>query len=124
MEGSQRLTKATERAGLASEKPQPVSGRPWPASEEPRGGDGRTDVRTDRFPLYSTGLRPLRFPPGPLPKKEECVSEFVRDDEKTSTCHLKSADSIGEEQTTPQSDEGRRNERMEYWEIHVLLEIC
>ena len=47
---------------MASEKPQPASGRPWPASEEPRGGDGRTDS-----PLYSTGLRPLRFPPGPLP---------------------------------------------------------
>ena len=71
VEGSQRLIKATERAGLASEKPQPVSGRPWPASEEPQGGgtDGRTYVRTDRFPLYSTGLRPLRFPPGSLPKK-------------------------------------------------------
>ena len=38
-----------------------------------RGGTcGRTYVRTDvwmyRFPLYSTGLRPLRFPLGPLPK--------------------------------------------------------
>ena len=36
------------------------------------GTDGHTDVRTYgrtyRFPLYSTGLRPLRFPPGTLPK--------------------------------------------------------
>ena len=29
--------------------------------------DGRTDGRTYRFPLYSTGLRPLRYPLGPLP---------------------------------------------------------
>ena len=28
------------------------------------------DGRTYRFPLYSTGLRPLRFPPGPLPKND------------------------------------------------------
>ena len=67
VEGSQRLTKATERAGLASEKPQPASGRPWPASEEPRGGDGwmdgRTDVWTDRFPLvfYRTPSPPVPF---------------------------------------------------------------
>ena len=31
--------------------------------------DVRMYGRTYRFPLYSTGLRPLRFPPGPLPKK-------------------------------------------------------
>ena len=32
--------------------------------------DGHLDGRMDgtcRFPLYSTGLCPLRFPPGPLP---------------------------------------------------------
>ena len=41
-----------------------------------RGGTcGRTYVRTDgrtdvQIPLYSTGLRPLRIPPGPLPKNK------------------------------------------------------
>ena len=54
--------------------------RPEPASEgASRGGDvrtyGRTDVRTYRFPLYSTGLRPLRFPPGPLPKNPNFTYE-------------------------------------------------
>ena len=29
--------------------------------------DGHTVVRTYRFPLYSTGLRPLQFSPKPLP---------------------------------------------------------
>ena len=38
-------------------------------SHPPRGLQGvRTDERTYRFRLYSTGLCPLRFPPGPLPK--------------------------------------------------------
>ena len=80
-EASQRLPEAPDRPELASEKPEPASGKPQPASEEPRGGgrtyvrtDGRTYGRTYRFPLYSTGLRPLRFPPGPLPKKEGQVN--------------------------------------------------
>ena len=57
-----------------------------PASDRPQGGGRadvrtyvRTDVRTYRFPLYSTGLRPLRFPPGPLPKNDD-EDDFDDDD--------------------------------------------
>ena len=47
--------------------------------QPPRGLQGGMDVRTDgwmdvriyRFPPHSTGLRPLRSPPGPLPKKKD-----------------------------------------------------
>ena len=43
------------------------------------GTDGRTDVhmygRTDS--PYSTGLRLLRFPPEPLPKKEKARSNTL-----------------------------------------------
>ena len=52
-----------------------IQGGPGPANQgdQPQGWRGRaygcTDAQTNRFPLYSTGLRPLRFPPGPLPKK-------------------------------------------------------
>ena len=49
---------------------RPSCERPASASE---GLKGRTYVRmyvqTYRFPLYSTGLRPLQFPPGPMPNK-------------------------------------------------------
>ena len=55
---------------------QPLSGLGQPLSglgQASEGPGGRTDVRTYvqtyRFPLYSTELRPLRFPPGPMPKK-------------------------------------------------------
>ena len=67
--------------GLASEKPEPASGVPQPASEEPGGGRTyvRTYGRTYRCPLYSTGLRPLRYPPGPLPKKINHMKSALND---------------------------------------------
>ena len=34
------------------------------------------DGRSYRFPLYSTGLHPLQFPSGPLPKNEKDESHF------------------------------------------------
>ena len=71
---SKRPELTTERPGLASERPGLASGGPRLAFEgpglagkEPRGE--QTDGRTCRCPLYSIGLCPLRFPPGPLPKK-------------------------------------------------------
>ena len=42
--------------------------------------DGWKYIRMDgwsyRFPLFSTGLRPLQLPPGPLPKNEKDESLF------------------------------------------------
>ena len=61
-----------ERPGLTSERPGLASGRsrlaseaPGLAAQEPRGE--QTDKWTYRFPLYSTKLRPLQFPPRLLP---------------------------------------------------------
>ena len=73
-QASQRPVYAFERPGLASREPwagpEALGGLSQPLRS--LGGEGRTDrrtdgrmegqtyVRTDRFPLYSTGLRPLR----------------------------------------------------------------
>ena len=69
---SERPELTTERPGLASERPGLASGGarlafagPGLAGKEPRGE--QTDGWTYRFPLYSTGLCPLWFPPGSLP---------------------------------------------------------
>ena len=54
----------------ASLKPALDFQRPAQGGE---GTDGQMDIHMDgriyRFPLYSTGLCPLWFPPGPLPQK-------------------------------------------------------
>ena len=68
-----------ERPGLTSKRPELTTGRhsggprlafqgPGLAGKEPCGE--QTDGWTYIFPLHSIGLRPLRFPPGPLPKKQ------------------------------------------------------
>ena len=62
---SERPELTSERPGLASGMPGLAYEGPGLASKEPRGV--QTNRRMYRFPLYSTGLRPLRFPPGPLP---------------------------------------------------------
>ena len=71
---SEWLSGTIKRLAEASEGLAGVSEGPAEASEGQgsRGGDGQTDGRTDgrtyRFPLCSTGLRPLR---GRCPKKEK-----------------------------------------------------
>ena len=71
---------ASERSELASEKPEPVSEWPAPASERPGlafKGPGGIHGRTYRFPLYSTGLHPLRCPMGPLSRKVFCCMHLM-----------------------------------------------
>ena len=63
---SERPEQTSERPGLASGMPGLAYERPGLASKEHRG-------QMYRFPLYSTGFRPLRSPPGPLPKKENSI---------------------------------------------------
>ena len=46
------------------------------------------DGRTYRFPLYSTGLRPLRFPPGPLPCLLHCYYQEIPKQGKGTDDHL------------------------------------
>merc|ERR1712198_660512 len=50
--------------------------------------EGRTDGRTYRFPLYSTGLRPLRFPPGPLPCLHNSYHHKIPEQGKGTDDHL------------------------------------
>ena len=70
----------------------------WPPSEAGSGlskMDGWTDGRADgrdgrtyRFPLYSTGLRPLRFPPGPLPCLHNSYHHKIPEQGKGTDDHL------------------------------------
>ena len=41
-----------------------------------------------RFPLYSTGLRPLRFPPGPLPCLYNSYHHKIPEQGKGTDDHL------------------------------------
>ena len=66
-------------SGLASDGP-------GLASKEPRGV--QTNGRTDRFPLYSTGLRPLRFPPGPLSCSHNSYHNEIPEQGKGTDEHL------------------------------------
>ena len=62
-QASKRLVQAFQRLAMASQMPVIA----WKLDRQMDGWmDGRTDG-TSRFPLYSTGLCPLRYPPRLLP---------------------------------------------------------
>ena len=81
-------------SGPASKRLESASERPGSAPEGPQGGgtDGRTyirmDGRTHRFPLYSTGLRLLRFHPELLPCSHNCYHYKIPEQGKDTNDHF------------------------------------
>ena len=89
----ERLGLTSERSGLASERPGLALERlglasvgPGLASKKPHGV--QRDRRMYRWPLYSTGLCPLRFPLGPLPCQLNCYHQKITKQGKGTDDHL------------------------------------